>query len=152
MAAIRRVGFSAEVASNGAEALEYLNKTIANPEEGEGPRRPGIILMDVQMPVMDGYQCTQALRQSPRLQQALKGVPIIAMTASAIQGDREKCIAAGMDDYLSKPVQLKVLEQKLLQWWLDRVILPDTSGVEDRDTEQGDVDLPRKQAFGNRNT
>lgn len=70
-----------------------------------------IILMDVQMPVLDGYAATKLLRQDPL--DAVRGVLVIAMTASAIQGDREKCLASGMDDYLAKPVRSTVLKKKL---------------------------------------
>lgn len=83
--------------------------------------QPQIILMDVQMPIMDGYRATYTIRnkapfaQSPRL----RTTPIVAMTASAIQGDREKCQRAGMDDYLAKPVKGKVLEKMLVKWALE---------------------------------
>jgi len=86
------------------------------------------------MPVMDGYEATKLLRtmnenvadgdilwdpnavQMPDPQQQLRDIPVIAMTASAIQGDREKCHEAGMDDYLSKPVEKIKLEEMLVKW------------------------------------
>ena len=74
--------------------------------------------MDVQMPILDGYRATHVLRHhSPYTGiEGLRAVPIIAMTASAIQGDREKCKEAGMNDYLAKPVKAKTLEMMLLKW------------------------------------
>ncbi|MYM62069.1 PAS domain-containing protein [Pseudomaricurvus sp. HS19] len=88
---LARFGVEAEVAADGLLALEALN--------GAGHRFDAI-LMDMEMPNMDGYQATLCIREVPELQQ----LPIIAMTAHAMQGDRERCLAAGMNDYLSKPV------------------------------------------------
>jgi signal transduction histidine kinase/CheY-like chemotaxis protein len=73
-----------------------------------------IILMDVQMPVLDGYEATKLLRKDPI--DAVRKILVIAMTASAIQGDREKCLASGMNDYLAKPVRSGVLKKKLDQY------------------------------------
>ncbi|KAG4034685.1 hypothetical protein MFRU_002g00410 [Monilinia fructicola] len=73
-----------------------------------------IILMDVQMPVLDGYEATKLLRKDPI--DAVRGILVIAMTASAIQGDREKCLASGMNDYLAKPVRSGILKKKLDQY------------------------------------
>jgi CheY-like chemotaxis protein len=71
--------------------------------------------MDCQMPVMDGYEATRRIRQDERLA-GLPRVPIVAMTALAMEGDREKCIEAGMDDYLAKPVTRQNLYAKLEAW------------------------------------
>lgn len=98
---------------NGKEALDYLV------EAKDGKRdRPDIILMDVQMPIMDGYKATHTIRtESPfKDTPSIRNIPIVAMTASAIQGDKEKCQKAGMDDYLSKPVRGKLLEKMLVKW------------------------------------
>jgi len=73
-----------------------------------------LLLCDVQMPICDGYQATKLIRQDPM--DSVRGILIIAMTASAIQGDREKCLISGMNDYLAKPVRMKVLKQKLEQY------------------------------------
>jgi CheY-like chemotaxis protein len=140
---IRKLGFSVAAVSNGREALDYLLHSSTEDDQNERrPPRPDIILMDVQMPVMDGYEATQILRggkeyvvleeSSPSEHREQKGkarannqeeslnslrnLPIIAMTASAIQGDDEKCRAAGMDDYLPKPVDKVKLEELLLKW------------------------------------
>lgn len=72
--------------------------------------------MDVQMPVIDGYRCTHILRHHVPFKDYADNVPIVAMTASAIQGDKEKCTKAGMDDYLAKPVKSKILERMLVRW------------------------------------
>lgn len=76
------------------------------------------------MPVIDGYKCTHVLRHHAPYNSYVHDVPIIAMTASAIQGDKEKCQKAGMDDYLAKPVKSRVLEQMLVRWSTSRRIEP----------------------------
>ena len=86
------------VAHDGVEALE---KAEAN--------NPHIILMDIQMPVMDGLEATRQLRANPRF----AGTPIIALTALAMPGDRERCLLAGASEYMSKPVSLKTLKQTI---------------------------------------
>jgi signal transduction histidine kinase/CheY-like chemotaxis protein/HPt (histidine-containing phosphotransfer) domain-containing protein len=98
------IGLSFEPAENGKEALDALAQ---NPFDA--------ILMDCQMPVMDGYTATRILRQNEASQTG-KHIPIIAMTANAMAGDREKCLKAGMDDYLSKPLNRALLEQTLRKW------------------------------------
>ncbi|KAK4205284.1 putative signal transduction histidine-protein kinase [Triangularia verruculosa] len=108
---IRKLGFNVTAAWNGKEALDYLTAA----RRGE-KKKPDIILMDVQMPLIDGYKCTHLLRHHLPYKAYVSNVPIVAMTASAIQGDREKCRRAGMDDYLSKPVKSKILERMLVRW------------------------------------
>ncbi|KAI5865735.1 hypothetical protein GGS23DRAFT_352824 [Durotheca rogersii] len=108
---IKKLGFNVSAAWNGKEALEYLEGC----REGK-LTKPDIILMDVQMPVIDGYRCTHILRHHVPYKAYANDVPIVAMTASAIQGDREKCTRAGMDDYLSKPVKSNTLEKMLVRW------------------------------------
>ncbi|KAK8136856.1 hypothetical protein PG984_004796 [Apiospora sp. TS-2023a] len=108
---IKKLGFKVDAAWNGKEALEYLDAS----KEGK-ISKPDIILMDVQMPVIDGYKCTHILRHHLPYRTFTRDVPIVAMTASAIQGDREKCTKAGMDDYLAKPVKSKTLEKMLVRW------------------------------------
>lgn len=110
---IKKFGFSVNAVWNGQEALDYLLE-----EPSPTHRRPDIILMDVQMPILDGYRATHLLRHhSPYTAiTGLRDTPIVAMTASAIQGDKEKCKKAGMDDYLAKPVKGKTLESMLLKW------------------------------------
>jgi CheY-like chemotaxis protein len=79
------------VAADGGEALDLLKKSLFD-----------LVLMDVQMPVMDGFQATDAIRQGEKTTGG--HIPIIAMTAHAMEGDRERCLAAGMDAYISKPI------------------------------------------------
>ncbi len=73
-----------------------------------------LVIMDLQMPDSDGFLCAKSLRQLPRI--SSNGTPIIAVTAHAMPGDRERCLAAGMDDYLSKPFTLLELRTKIIQW------------------------------------
>ncbi|KAI5467000.1 hypothetical protein BGZ63DRAFT_370132 [Mariannaea sp. PMI_226] len=103
---VQRLGFAGVVAyENGLKAVEGLRQKA---KEGKPYH---IVLMDVQMPVLDGYEATKLIRRDPL--DAVRKILVIAMTASAIQGDREKCLAAGMNDYLAKPVRSDVLKKKL---------------------------------------
>jgi len=88
-------GHGVTVANNGLEALRLL--------DGESRGDFDVVLMDIQMPEMDGFEATAAIRASERAGEPR--LPIIAMTAHAMKGDRERCLAAGMDDYVSKPLQ-----------------------------------------------
>ena len=112
IANIRKLGFTVSSVWNGQEALAYLD-----PVKHSKNTVPSIILMDCQMPVMDGYEATQILRHDiARFSPALREIPVVAMTASAVQGDREKCEEAGMDDYLTKPVNKDTLERVVQKW------------------------------------
>lgn len=113
---IKKLGFPVQAVWNGKEALEYLQQTPTK----EHPR-PDVILMDVQMPIMDGYRATYTIRNAAPFvtNPDIRGTPIVAMTASAIQGDREKCQMAGMDDYLAKPVKKPNLEKMLVKWAIE---------------------------------
>ncbi len=91
-------GFKVHVAANGQEAIGLAHDI-----------RPNIILMDIQMPVMDGLEATRHLRADPEL----KSVPVIALTALAMSGDRERCLQAGVNEYMSKPIRLKELLQTI---------------------------------------
>ena len=103
---VQRLGYTkVDAYENGQKAVEGLRLKA---KEG-APYH--IILMDVQMPILDGYEATRLIRKDPI--DAVRKVLVIAMTASAIQGDREKCLAAGMNDYLAKPVRSEVLKKKL---------------------------------------
>jgi signal transduction histidine kinase/CheY-like chemotaxis protein/tetratricopeptide (TPR) repeat protein len=93
---------------NGLAAVEGIRKKA---KEGQPYH---IVLMDVQMPVLDGYEATKMLRKDAL--DAVRGILVVAMTASAVQGDREKCLASGMNDYLAKPVRSGVLKKKLDQY------------------------------------
>jgi len=95
---LERWGHHVEVAGNGQIALDMLAR-----------QQFDIILMDMQMPVMDGLEATRRIRAS----ETIRRTPIIAMTANAMEGDREHCLAAGMDDYISKPIKAQELQQML---------------------------------------
>lgn len=99
--------FSIEIAENGEEAIKLLNENTDIPYS--------LILMDCQMPIMDGYTATQYIRQGAA-GEINKGITIIALTANAMAGDRQKCLDAGMNDYLSKPIDAKQLDVTLRQW------------------------------------
>lgn len=90
-----------DIAENGVEALAKINAIEFD-----------MVLMDCQMPIMDGYQATAKVRQDPRHADLV----IIAMTANAMVGDREKCLAAGMNDYITKPFNIDQLLAKLIHW------------------------------------
>lgn len=102
-AMLMKLGVRLEVAGNGEQA-------VALADSGE----IDLVLMDCQMPVMDGYEASALIRQHQA--HTARRLPIIALTANAMGGDRDKCLAAGMDDYLSKPYTLAQLEHKLRQW------------------------------------
>jgi len=90
------------IAGDGQEAISLLQNSI----------KPDIILLDMMMPVMDGYETLAVLKQDLSLQK----ICVIAVTARAMKGDRERCMEAGAHDYISKPIDTKVLIDKITQW------------------------------------
>ncbi len=106
---LRKFGFSADAVANGIEVLEVLDRVSYD-----------LIFMDCQMPEMDGFEATRLIRERERATGVAcpwkAPIRIVALTANAMQGDREKCLASGMDDYLSKPVRLKELQLVLERW------------------------------------
>ncbi len=104
MAMLQRMGLQAKIANNGTEVIKYLSEDMFD-----------LVLMDCHMPIMDGFEATQKIRER-EMTLALTKLPIIALTANAIIGDREHCLAKGMDDYLSKPFTLEQLHKILSQW------------------------------------
>jgi signal transduction histidine kinase/CheY-like chemotaxis protein/HPt (histidine-containing phosphotransfer) domain-containing protein len=105
---LHRAGISATVANDGADGLEKLEH-----------ERFDAVLMDCQMPVMDGYEATRRLRADRRF----TDLPVLAMTANALVGDRERCLEAGMSDYLTKPLVAADFYRMLAQWLLDESTL-----------------------------
>ena len=103
-----KLGFNAIAVDNGQEGLDRL-------EQGD----ISLVLMDCQMPVLDGYSATRQLRERESSNGEAR-LPVIALTANAMQGDTEKCLNAGMDDYLAKPFEPSRLEEKLLSWLENR--------------------------------
>jgi two-component system, sensor histidine kinase and response regulator len=97
------LGFTADTVENGREAVE-----------AEARENYDLIFMDVQMPVMDGYEASAEIRRHEI--RSRRHVPIVAMTANALNEDRDSCLAAGMDDYVSKPVSLANLRVVIDRW------------------------------------
>lgn len=106
---LKKLGLDSVVAEDGLQAVDILSKQEFD-----------LVLMDCMMPNMDGYEATGVIRaeNSPVLQHS---IPVIAMTANAMQGDREKCLAAGMDDYIAKPIKKDLLVQTLNRWLVAQV-------------------------------
>lgn len=104
---IEAEGFQCTIVNNGDEVINALN---AEPDKYQ------LILMDCQMPVKDGYAATQEIRAGIAGEN-YKLIPIVAMTANAMKGDREKCIESGMDDYISKPITPEIVSEKLNDWY-----------------------------------
>jgi CheY-like chemotaxis protein len=99
---LEHFGYTVDVADDGFAALAAIRRTTYD-----------AVLMDVQMPGMDGYEATSEIRS---IEGAERRTPIIAMTAGAVEGDRERCLAAGMDDYLSKPIDLAAVGRVVAHW------------------------------------
>ena len=101
---LAKMGYVADIVQNGQEAVDAVNQKVYD-----------LVLMDIQMPEMDGLEATRAIRQ------LLQAQPfIVAMTANAMQGDKEECLAAGMDDYISKPINLNSLKSMLEKFSLEK--------------------------------
>jgi PAS domain S-box-containing protein len=105
---LSNIGLSADVAGNGIEALVALN---SSPDDS--PYQ--LIIMDCQMPEMDGYETTKEIRAG-KAKEVHREIPILAMTANAMKGDKEKCLSAGMSDYATKPVDANILHEKISNW------------------------------------
>jgi len=106
MRILEKDGHSVSVANNGQEALEIL--------EEQGPNEIDMILMDVQMPVMGGFEATAAIRKKEKTTH--RHIPIVAMTANVMEGDEQRCLDAGMDDYIGKPIDVQKIRNVLDKW------------------------------------
>ncbi|MGQ0644027.1 MAG: ATP-binding protein, partial [Elusimicrobiota bacterium] len=108
LAQLRSLGAEADCAANGREAVQAMSRRVYD-----------LVLMDCQMPVLDGYSATREIRGT----ESASRTPIVAMTAHAMEGDREKCLAAGMDDYIAKPVHIEDLSAALSKWVRRKVVV-----------------------------
>jgi CheY-like chemotaxis protein/HPt (histidine-containing phosphotransfer) domain-containing protein len=114
VAQLKKLGYSCDTVVNGAQALEQVKNN---------PGVYSVVLMDCQMPEMDGFEATREIRAWEKEND--HHIPIIAMTANAMQSDKDTCIAAGMDDYISKPVTLNSLERALKEWATRKITMPE---------------------------
>ena len=153
---IKNLKYSVSAVWNGQEALDYLLKATQNthaPDANETNKKyllPSLILMDVQMPVLDGYRATHTLRHHAPYKslELLQRIPVVAMTASAIQGDREKCERAGMNDYLAKPVKRITLEKMIRKWVHGDRLHPKPNTETEELTDYGRPDYTRSGTNG----
>jgi CheY-like chemotaxis protein len=105
---LNQLGFNADIAVDGQVALSSLREAaIENPYS--------LIFMDCQMPNMDGYETTRQIREG-KTGEHNSTIPIIALTANAMKGDREKCLDSGMNDFISKPIDMVKIKEKLYKW------------------------------------
>ena len=104
MTMMQQIGLTIKHVENGQQAIDEVKNNLYK-----------LVLMDMHMPVMDGYKATQGIRQWEE-DSGLAAIPIIALTANALAGDKEKCLSAGMSDYLPKPIKQKVLQQVVSKW------------------------------------
>jgi PAS domain S-box-containing protein len=128
---LKKIGYFADVAANGLEVLALLDKVSYD-----------VIFMDCQMPDLDGYETTRRIRQ--REAKTGRHTPIIAMTANAMEGDREKCLTAGMDDYIAKPVRVEELKAITAKWDHHG---PDQISAESSSNSDAPVDFSRLREF-----
>jgi two-component system sensor histidine kinase/response regulator len=138
-AMLRQLRYPFHIAANGQEAVEATRQQTY-----------AAILMDCLMPTMDGYDATRQIRQEERAAAASspwRHVPVIAVTAVAIQGARERCIAAGMDDYLSKPVVIQSVADVLDRWVADRSDAPAWTPSQDLSSRPVDDDVLDAQSL-----
>jgi len=104
MLMLNKFGYRADAVANGKECVDALSNMPYD-----------LVLMDCQMPIMDGYEATQMIR-SPGSAVLNHNIPVIAMTAHALKGDQEKCLAAGMNDYVKKPLVPQILRDTIARW------------------------------------
>jgi two-component system, sensor histidine kinase and response regulator len=127
---LNKLGYHAQVVTNGLETVKAFKNNSFN-----------LILMDCQMPEMDGYTATEEIRKIEKEKGVVHPVPIIAMTAHAMKGDREKCIDSGMNDYITKPIDLKLMPEIIEKWLIYAM---------QKTNEDGIINMARiRDVFGN---
>ena len=126
---LKKLGFTADSVADGEQVLSALSE-----------RTYDLVLMDCQMPVMDGYEATRRIRALEK--PGGKRIPVVAMTAYAMSGDRERCIQAGMDDYLAKPISIEALSAALASWLPHR----EGPGGTDESPRRSEPPAPREEA------
>ncbi|WP_435626670.1 response regulator [Candidatus Ferrigenium straubiae] len=131
-ALLMRAGVEVGIADDGIEAMQALQR-----------ERFDAVLMDMQMPKMDGLEATRLIRENP----ALADLPIIAMTANAMIGDRDACLAAGMNDYISKPVQYEAMYATLARWVHRQERMPRQSAAETRQSPEAPAAFDPEKAI-----
>lgn len=125
---LKKIGLiNVDIAENGVEAVEKISENDYD-----------IVFMDCQMPELDGYQATQKIREA----ETGKRLPIVAMTANAMVGDREKCIKAGMDDYISKPVKIEKVTKAIRKWAMNTETTEEESAPVTQEANGEPVDAP----------
>ena len=119
-----RSGYQVATVCDGQEALEYLCRTSTQP-------RPDIVFMDCMMPIIDGYEATRRIRSDTDMfDERTRRLPIVALTASVLQHDRDRCWEVGMDDYISRPVSQQALKSAVLKWTTSKDVRAVRSGME----------------------
>jgi CheY-like chemotaxis protein len=106
---LKNLHYNYQLTSNGAEAIEAIEAISAHPDTFD------LVLMDCQMPIMDGYEASLQIRKNEN-KGGQSQIPIVALTANAMSGDKERCLEVGMNDYLEKPVLVEALEQMIQKW------------------------------------
>lgn len=106
---LERLGASVDIAENGLKGLDYWRLNH---------QKYHLILMDCQMPVMDGFESTQMIRKEEAVMHVEQAIPIVALTANVIKEDKEKCLRVGMDDFLAKPIERDTFNEMVVQWCL----------------------------------
>jgi len=134
---LARLGYHADTVDNGAAALEVLRHT-----------RYDLVLMDCHLPIMDGFAATRAIRD-PASAVLDNAVPIIAMTADVLAGDREACLAAGMNDYIAKPIEPDMLAEVLHKWSAGTVAMPPAAATGDDQADFAGPDFDRPALLRN---
>jgi polar amino acid transport system substrate-binding protein len=132
MEVLKDAGLEVRLESNGKDAIDALNE-----EEFQ------CVLMDCQMPIMDGYEATAFIRENPKF----SSLPIIAMTANAMEGEREKCLTAGMNDHISKPIDINKMYKTLMEWIISADSSTFEEPIEDNNVMNNDnkIEIPNLQ-------